>query len=126
MSRSARYAAGLAVIAVAVAIGAIRTAPGGRDGVMLGALVGLAIQGPLGWWVVRSVGSDRFLGAWMAGFLARIALLAVMALVVVPALGWEPAPVLVTLAGVLGGLLLVEGAAAMAATPQQPQTGSIR
>lgn len=126
MSRSARYGAGLAVIALGAATAAARVPVGtGRD-VLAGAALGLLIQGPLGWWVVRSVGSDRFLGAWMAGFLARIALLAVTGLVVVPALGWEPTPVLVTLAAVLGALLLVEGAAAMATTSQHTQTGSIR
>jgi heme A synthase len=126
VSRAVRYGAGLAVIGLAVMLAGARSGPDGRQGMALGAVVGLAIQGPLGWWVVRSVGTDRFLGAWAAGFLARILLLAVMGLVVVPALGWDPAPVLVTLAGVLGGLLLLEGAAAMAGTPQQPQTGSIR
>ena len=126
MTRGMRYGAGLAVMALAVALAGVRSGPDGRQGILLGAVVGLMIQGPLGWWVVRSVGTDRFLGAWAAGFLARVVLLAVMALVVVPALGWDPAPVLVTLAGVLGGLLLVEGAAAMAGTSQQPQTGSIR
>ena len=126
MSRAARYGAGLAVIALGGATAAAAGPDGSATGILAGLAVGLGVQGPLGWWVVRSVGSDRFLGAWMAGFLARIALLAVMGLVVVPALGWEPAPVLVTLAAVLGALLLVEGAAAMATTSQHTQTGSIR
>ena len=126
MSRSARYGAGLASIALAAAMAAVSVPARTGRGVVAGAALGLLIQGPLGWWVVRSVGTDRFLGAWMAGFLARIALLAVIGLVVVPALGWEPTPVLVTLAAVLGGLLLVEGAAAMATTSQHTQTGSIR
>ena len=125
MTRAGRYAAGLALIAIAAAVVAARSAPEVRGGILVGAAVGLLVQGPLGWWVVRSVGTDRFLGAWMAGFLVRIALLAAMGLMVVPALGWEPAPILVTLAGVLGALLLAEGAAAMAAAPQHTQTGSL-
>ena len=126
MSRGGRYAVGLALIALGATTAALAAPAAARGGVLLGATVGLLVQAPLGWWVVRGVGSDRFLGAWMAGFLSRIALLALMGLAVVPALGWEPTPVLVTLAAVLGGLLLVEGAAAMATTSQQTQTGSVR
>ena len=126
MTRGGRYAAALALIAGAAALAAVARSGADREGILVGAGAGLLIQAPLGWWVVRSVGSDHFLGAWMAGFLARIALLALMALVVVPAARLAATPVLVTLAAVLGGLLLAEGAAAMAKTSQQPQTGTIR
>ena len=70
-------------------------------------------QVALGWWLVESVGRPRFFGAWVAGMLARLALVGVVGLVVVPAGGWDPEPVLVALVALMMMFVLLEGAVLM-------------
>lgn len=71
-------------------------------------LIGVVVQAPLGWWLIRSVGTSRFLGVWVFGILARFLVLGVVALLVYPMVHWPLAPALLILGGVLIGLLLVE------------------
>jgi len=68
----------------------------------------LAVQGPLGWWLVRAIGSPRFLLVWAVGIAARFALVALFALVVAPRLRLALAPTLFALVGVLIGCVVVE------------------
>ncbi|HET9150857.1 MAG TPA: hypothetical protein VFN83_04010 [Gemmatimonadales bacterium] len=84
-----------------------------RSAVWTGLVAGLVVQGPLGWWVVRSVGTQRFLMVWGLGLLGRLALLVLAAVVIRPAMGLDAAPLLFTLAAVLTVLLLVEGIVAL-------------
>lgn len=109
MSAGARqYAAGLAFVAVAgVAIGAILP-PDTRAGWWPALVLALVVQAPLGWWVIRSMGRPSFLVAWGVGLLARLALIALAAFLLVPQLGWPPAATLLSLAGLLLALLAVE------------------
>lgn len=76
------------------------------------------VQGPLGWWVIRAVGTPRFLLIWGFGLLTRLALVGLMAVAIGPALGLAPTPLLVTLVGLLAVLLMVEGGVALAALPR--------
>jgi len=69
----------------------------------------LALQGPLGWWLVASLGTERFFGIWAFGIFLRLLLVGIMGLVVIPALGLPAAPVLLTLVGFLMASLGVEG-----------------
>jgi hypothetical protein len=70
----------------------------------------LPVQLPLGWWLVRTVGTDGLLLAWGAGMMVRVALLALAAWVVAPLAGVPIGPLLLTLAAVLLALLGVEAA----------------
>lgn len=110
MTPGGRYLAGLGlVVGAAAAVGAA-LGPGVRAGVWLAAGLALVVQGPLGWWLVRSVGTPRLLAVWAIGMLARLILLGGTAFVVLPATGLEPAPALVALAVLLILLLFLEGA----------------
>jgi hypothetical protein len=111
MTAGARYLVGLGLVAAIGAV-AVRTTPGARPGGWLGLFIALVVQAPLGWWVIDAVGTERFTLVWALGMLIRLAALGLMALVAVPALGWRPEPVLLTLVGALFALLVVEGAVA--------------
>ena len=109
MTTSGRYLLGVVAVA-ALAGGMIALAPAGTRGqVVWGAGIGLILQAPLGWWVVRSIGTERFLVIWGLGLLARLTVVAIVGLGVVPVLGWSPGPALGALVGVLVALLFVEG-----------------
>jgi hypothetical protein len=108
-----RYVAGVAGVGAA-ALGLMAVFPAeSRPGMAWGLIVGLLLQAPLGWWTLRAIGTDRFLTVWMLGILVRLAVVAVAALTVIPALGDAAAPMLVTMVGALVALLLVEGVVAM-------------
>lgn len=106
------------VLAVAAlgALVALRFVPAAEHGaVWIALLASILVQGPLGWWVISAVGTQRFLLVWGLGLLARLFLVGLMAVVVGPAFGLAATPLLVTLAGLLAALLLVEGIVALAA-----------
>ena len=104
------------VVALLGALLALRLVPEQEHlAVWVAVLASIVVQGPLGWWVVRSVGTQRFLMVWGLGLLARLLLIGLMAVLVGPAFGLSAAPLLVTLAGLLAALLLVEGVVALAA-----------
>ena len=113
MTLAGRYVAGVAGVGAA-ALGLVAVSPAeSRPGMAWGLIVGLLLQAPLGWWTLRAIGTDRFLTVWMLGILVRLAVVAVAALTVIPALGDAAAPMLVTMVGILVALLLVEGVVAM-------------
>lgn len=100
------YSVGLVVVtAVAAILYAAVDAPHGREAA-LGVVAAIAIQAPLGWIVVRYVGTDRLMPIWGAGMLARLLALATLGFAGVPA------TLLVAFVGALFALLLVEAGAA--------------
>ena len=102
------YWLGLSVLS-ALSVLLVRIQPADqRPGMWVALAVGVAVQGPLGWWLIQSVGTERFLGVWATGIFARFAVLALMALVVLPRVG-PRGPGLIMLGGVLVGLLFFEG-----------------
>jgi hypothetical protein len=108
-----RYVAGVAAVG-AGGLGLMAVFPAAsRPGMAWGLIAGLLLQAPLGWWTLRAVGTDRFLMVWMLGILVRLAVVAIAAFAVIPALGDRAAPMLVTMVGILVALLLVEGVVAM-------------
>lgn len=118
MTAYARYALlVLFVVAVTLVVGLQLVAESDRAAVWTGLLAAIVVQGPLGWWVVRSVGTPRFMVAWGLGLLARFGLIAGMALVAAPLTEFRSEPLLVTTAGVLLALLVVEGLVALTETP---------
>jgi hypothetical protein len=108
-----RYLAGVAAVGAA-GLGLVAGAPPAwRPGMAWGLMAGLVLQAPLGWWTLRAIGTARFLAMWGLGMLVRLAVVAIAALVQIPALGDAAAPMLATMVGVLVALLLIEGVVAM-------------
>jgi hypothetical protein len=69
----------------------------------------MVVQVPLGTWLLRSLGSKRFLAVWVLGMLSRLALIGVAGLVLFPAFHWPAAPGLITLVLLLMASLALEG-----------------
>ncbi len=112
------YFAGCAAAALLMlGLGAALAGPDRRPAVLVGVLVALAVQVPLGWLVIRALGGPLFLAAWGMGLLLRLVVLGAMAFGVGPALGLPPAPLLLSLAGALFVLLLVEGTVTLGRLP---------
>lgn len=108
MTVGRRYMLGVAVVAAtAFALGLILPADA-RSGVWPALGIALAVQGPLGWYLVRVIGTERFLAVWAIGIVARVGVVALSGLALAPRFGLPLEPTLFTLVGVLGALVLVE------------------
>jgi heme A synthase len=103
------YLIGLALIVAIMAGVVLRFSDASRPSGFAMIALGLLVQGPLGWWMVKSVGTPRFIGVWVMGMLARFALLAIAALLIFPLMHWTLSPGLIVLAVVLFAMLLLEG-----------------
>jgi hypothetical protein len=108
-----RYVAGVAAVVGAGLIAAAAMPGPARAGILWGLAVGLLLQAPLGWWTLRTVGTERFLTVWGLGMLVRFAVVAVAALALMATPEQLATPMLATMVGTLVALLLVEGAVAM-------------
>jgi hypothetical protein len=103
-----RYMLGVAAVAAtAFALGLILPADA-RSGVWPALGIALAVQGPLGWYLVRVIGTERFLAVWAIGIVARFGVVALSGLALAPRFGLPLEPTLFTLVGVLGALVLIE------------------
>lgn len=96
-------AAGVIGLALTSLLGA-----GLRNEVAYGVLIGLVIQAPLGWWTIRSIGTERFQLVWVAGMLVRLVAVVITGLVLAPEYGWNSGATLAALVLTLLVLLLVE------------------
>src|SRR6266480_77759 len=108
MTAGRRYLVGLSAVAAAALLLSLVLPPDTRTGVWLATTVALMVQGPLGWRVVRAIGTERLQLVWAVGMAARFALVAACGLVVAPRLGLALAPLLLTLVGVLMCCVVVE------------------
>ena len=108
----ARYLVGAALVAGAGAGIILMLSPAIRTQAAWGGAIAMALQAPLGWWALRSIGTSRFQLVWTLGMLVRLAVVGVTGLILVPALGWDVAPVLGALVATLLLLLLVEAVTA--------------
>jgi heme A synthase len=108
VSARSRYLIGLLVVAVTGLVAVFAVSPDIRREVALGIGLGLLVQAPLGWWMVRSLGTDRFQLAWALGMVIRLAAVAVAGLLLVPTLRWEMLATLAALVATLLVLLVVE------------------
>ena len=108
MTAGGRYLSGLLLVA-AIGFGAVFTvSPDIRREVAWGIGLGLLVQGPLGWWTVRSVGTQRFQLVWVLGMVFRLAVVAIAGLILVPELRWEMVATLASLVATMLLLMLVE------------------
>jgi hypothetical protein len=109
-----RYVAGVAAVAAGSALLIAAVVPvADRSLAGWGVVVGLVLQAPLGWWALRSIGTDRFMPVWGLGMLVRLTMVVLAGLIVQPVLGRRAGPMLGAMVGVLVALLLVEGATAL-------------
>ena len=108
MSARGRYLIGLLVVAAGGVVAAFAVSPDIRREVALGIGLGLLVQAPLGWWTVRSVGTERFQLAWVLGMVIRLAVVAIAGLILVPELRWEMVAALAALVATMLVLMLVE------------------
>lgn len=113
MTARGRYVAGLAAVAAAAVALSFVLPPGDRRGLWTALGLALVVQGPLGWWLLRAIGTARFLRVWATGVAARVAVVALTALVLVRAMSLPPEATLFSLVGLLVALLGVEAAAVL-------------
>ena len=113
MRLGVRYLTGVAIVAVGGVVVAVAVPAVDRTVVGWGVVVGLVLQTPLGWWAIRSIGTDRFMVVWGLGMLVRFTVVGVAGLAVLPVLGRRAGPMLGAMVGVLVALLLVEGVTAL-------------
>ena len=116
MTAGRRYLVGVSAVAAAALSLSFVLPPDARTGVWLATALALVVQGPLGWWVVRAIGTERLQLVWAVGIAARFALVAACGLWVAPKLGLALAPLLFALVGVLMCCVVVEAAVVRTAT----------
>jgi len=103
-----RYLAGAATVAAAALVLSFVLPPDDGPALRLALGIALVVQGPLGWWLVRAMRTQRFLLVWATGIAARLAVVAACGLVITPRLGLALEPTLFALVGVLMALVVVE------------------
>src|SRR5260370_28477675 len=71
-----RYVVGIAMVAAAGVGLSFGLPPAPRGAVWFALGLGLAGQGPLGWWVMYTIGTERLVAVWAGGMASRLASLA--------------------------------------------------
>ena len=113
MTASRRYVLGMLAVAALGVLVVILARPSLRQEIAAGALIALLIQAPLGWWTLRSIGTEKFQLVWLAGMVIRVTVVVFAAVVLAGQYNWEASALLMTLVATLLGLLLVEAATAV-------------
>jgi peptidoglycan biosynthesis protein MviN/MurJ (putative lipid II flippase) len=86
--------------------------PSLREEIAAGVVIGLLVQAPLGWWTLRSIGTEKFQLVWVGGMVLRLALVGLAAVVLSRQYRWEAGAFLMALVVTLLILLLVEAVTA--------------
>lgn len=107
MTAASRYLIGLGAVGTGGLVAGLLAGPA-RAAVWAGAAIGLGLQGPLGWWLVRAVGRPRFFQVWGLGLLSRFGVLAAVGMVLLASDLPHAQAVLIALAGAFVALLGVE------------------
>jgi hypothetical protein len=107
------YMTGLVAVVMLGALVSVLAGPSFRTEIAIGVVGGLLVQAPLGWWTLRSIGTERFQLVWLGGMVIRLVMVAVAALVLAPEYRWQTGTLLLALVGTLLLLLLVEAATAV-------------
>jgi heme A synthase len=113
MTVAHRYLAGLIGAGLLGALVIAMANPPLREEIGAGVLAGLLVQTPLGWWTLRSIGTERFQLVWLGGMVIRFAIVALAALVLAPLYGWDTGAMLLSLVATLMVLLMVEAITAV-------------
>jgi hypothetical protein len=107
--RGRRYLLGMALV-MALFLGFLAFAPSSwRPSLWVALGLAMAVQVPLGLWLLATLGSDRFLPVWVLGMLVRLALVGIAGLALFPTFGWPAAPGLLGLVLLLMTSLALEG-----------------
>ena len=107
--RGRHYLLGMGAVAL-LFLGLLAFAPPAwRPGLWVALGLALAVQIPLGLWLLGSLGSDRFLPIWVLGMLTRMTLVGVAGLALFPIFAWPAAPGLLGLVLLLMASLALEG-----------------
>jgi heme A synthase len=108
MTAGRRYLSGLLLVVVIGLVVVFTVSPEiGRE-VAWGIGIAVLVQAPLGWWTVRSVGTERFQLVWVLGMVIRLAVVAIAGLILVPELRWELVATMAALVATMLVLLVVE------------------
>jgi heme A synthase len=108
MTAGRRYLSGLLLVVVIGLVVVFTVSPEiGRE-VAWGIGIAVLVQAPLGWWTVRSVGTERFQLVWVLGMVIRLAVVAIAGLILVPELRWELVATMAALVTTMLVLLVVE------------------
>src|SRR5207245_9885639 len=94
-----RYVAGLAAVAAAAVALSFVLPPADRRGLWAGLALAVVGDGPLGWWLLWAIGTERFLRRWAVGIAARVGLVGLTALVLGRRVGLPPDARLFALVG---------------------------
>ena len=113
MSGRRRYFLGLLVVGLLGALAALIAPTSSREEVGAGVLLALLVQAPLGWWTLRSIGTETFQLAWVGGMIIRLGVVALAAVGLARVYHWDASALLLTLVATLLALLLVEAATAV-------------
>ncbi len=119
MTAGRRYLVGVSAVAAAALLLSFVLRPEARTGVRLATALALLVQGPLGWWLVHAIGTERLQLVWAVGIAARFALFAASGFWVAPRLGLALAPLLFALVGVLMCCVVVEAVVVRSRTEVQ-------
>jgi hypothetical protein len=107
-----RYLTGLAAAGVLGLVATRLARPSLREEIAAGVVIGLLVQAPLGWWTLRSIGTEKFQLVWIGGMLLRLVLVGLTAVVLARQDRWEAGVFLMALVATLLILLLVEAVTA--------------
>jgi hypothetical protein len=112
MTAFRRYLTGLAATGVLGILITRLARPSLREEIAAGVVIGLLVQAPMGWWTLRSIGTEKFQLVWVGGMLLRLALVGLAAVVLSRQYQWEAGAFLMALVVTLLILLLVEAVTA--------------
>ena len=112
MTTLRRYLLGLAAVGGLGLVATSLSRPAVREEIAAGVVIGLLVQAPLGWWTLRSIGTEKFQLVWVGGMVLRLVLIGVAAVVLSGQYRWDAGALLMALVVTLVILLLVEAVTA--------------
>ena len=112
MTAPRRYLIGLAAVGILGLLATRLAPPTLREEIAAGVVIGLLVQAPLGWWTLRSIGTEKFQLVWVGGMILRLVLIGVASVVLSRQYSWEAGTFLLALVATLVILLLVEAVTA--------------
>jgi hypothetical protein len=113
MTALRRYLLGLAAVGVLGLVATTLFHSALREEIAAGVVIGLLIQAPLGWWTLRSIGTEKFQLVWVGGMILRLGLVGLAAVVMAREYRWDAGALLLALVATLLALLLVEAVTAV-------------